>query len=171
MATFGKTGVGGSQDNDNNNCEYISRFVLSENGTITGLSLYLDNLASGHAACYAKSALYADSSGVAGALLATGTAVAIANSQALGWVWLPFTSGVAEVAGTYHLGWMLDANGKGVDTYYDTGTYAAWLNRTYTLGFIDPFGTPTNSGARSYSVYATYTVPADMTPLIFCGRC
>lgn len=159
MATFGNTTAETTNSTNWANYKAVDSFALSETGLVSKLTMYCDNLAADGADGYVKATIYSNSGSAPSALLATGSAVAIANDAAVAWVDLPFASSVRLTAGTYWLGLIADANMKGLNLKCNTsGGYAVYNIDTYSDGPTDPFGTTTADGPnRRYAIYATYT--------------
>lgn len=159
MPTFGHTGIGANSAQNNSNFKRVAKFTLSEDGDVTKLTYYTRGGITGGQDL--KAVIYADSAGAPAALLATGTAVNIANSQAAGWVDLPLTSTVRLTAGTYWIGALNNVNNQGSYVYYDaSGGFRTENTDTYSDGPANPFGVPALTDTILVSCYATYTAVA-----------
>ena len=161
MSTFGRTDVAGCTGGDSGDQNYtvVSKYVLSEAGSVSKLSVYITNLAGGHAACYMKGVIYSDSGGNPLTLKGTTDALAVADSKALGWVDLTFASPVALNAGTYWIGGFGDANSSGIDYYadYAAGDSCRFGIDLYTTGPVATFNQYNVNYEHDLAVYATYT--------------
>src|SRR5215207_8630265 len=80
-----------------------SRFTIDRALTVTALVAYLDGLGSGTGSQQVRFALYADSAGEPGALVAQSGVGTIADGAPPAWVRLPLTSALALAPGAYHL--------------------------------------------------------------------
>jgi len=141
MATFGKTSVGASTNDQGSERIRACRFQLTEAGTVTKITAYLNKTGNVYAA------IYDDNAGVPNNLKASSGAVSVS-----GWAWYDFTVNVALSAGYYwlcfrapSLYWKYDAGVTNQEAYKLSGT------------FPDPFGTPDGYGNYANSIYATYT--------------
>lgn len=147
--TFGYTTAGGSYGNGFGKTTY-SKAILSEDGDLTQLSMYIDWNFSGSGTF--NSAIYSDSSGAA-SKLATADAIAKSNGVA----WEDASISYSATADTY---WLAESDGSGSANYrwyYDTGTAGdSDSDTTYTVlpTTASLSGTLTN---YLWSIYATYT--------------
>jgi len=140
-----------------------SNFTLSEAGTITSFSAYLDGNGGPTGLQDVRVALYQDAGGVPGSLITQSSAVTITSGMTPQWVRFQALP-TALTAGTY---WMVlhtggyagaTANGIGVARDYGdaNGTSAFYRNAdTFWDGASNPFGTGTSSN-NTLSVYASY---------------
>lgn len=143
---------------------YLSKFTLTEAGTVSKLTIYCDNQGSGYQACNAKGLIYAadGSGGRPSTLKAASGAVAVSANQAAGWVDFTLSVSVALAAGDYWLGGMADASGTGWRMYGQIpGGYDYAASDTYSDGPADPCSTTLDGGSpyegtALLSVYATY---------------
>lgn len=143
MATFGKTDIGGSEWHSTAGVIRGSIFTLSEAGTVTAISLYLDTAVGNvKLAIYDSSfnKMYADDTG---------------QAVSAGWNTISGLS-VALSAGDYWLYWKNSASGT--YTRYDAGgaTQASYYSHAYATAFPASF-TPDGYIGREISIYATYT--------------
>lgn len=157
MSTFGKTAIGANTFQVAAQFQQASKYTLTENGTVTSISMYLEsrNLGSNQTL---KAVCWADSSGLPGALKITSNASTVVNGQAAGWVVFSLPANVALTAGDYWLGWIADATTIASQGYSDTLASARqFKGQSYASGPSDPFGTPGGNAADQVSIYATYT--------------
>lgn len=153
MATFGKVTTGGQNDEAFNGFKYVSKYTLGVEGWATKLTLDCDGLGSGSGATTIRAVIYADSGGVPGALVGTGTAVVVADSAVRAWVDLPFGAAVHLPAGDYWLGFV-DDNLSSSLRYW--AAFASGHGKNKSGGVTDPFGSGTTID-EDVAVYATYT--------------
>lgn len=160
MSTFGDIGhgtVGGSTTVDKLR---IRKFTLSENGSVSKLSIYCDGSGSGTGSQVVKGVIYADSSGTPGAIVGGLTNEAtVTDGQAAGEVDLTYASPVALSAGDYWLGAWFGANTNTIRWYNDgtTGATVRYWDDDYDA---PPPADPYSSGSSSttkYAIQATYT--------------
>ena len=172
MATFGDTTQAATYSFGYNDQSLGTRFQLTEAGSVSKLSAYIDNLDTSHALCHMRGVIYSDKAGPApDALVGRSDEVTVADSKAAGWVDLTFATPVSLAAGYYWLGLHLDGPAAGLRFYRDdTGGSSWYRNDTYSDGTLDPIGS-VNSSTRVFSIYATYTTATDRTPLIQFGIC
>ena len=165
MATFGNTSIGSTpvSIHSSTNNKTVSKFTLSEAGTVTKLSIYLDGNGTGSGPQVIKGVIYDDdgASAVPGTLMGTSEEVSIADAAAAAWVDFTFASPVALTSGNWYLGLIAGSNIRGAQMYQESTspTDNIWkVSDTYTDGASDPFGAATTQTDK-LSVYATYTVP------------
>jgi hypothetical protein len=163
-ATFGKTSVGGASDSFLADRKRVSRYSLPVAGSVTKLSTYLAPTATAGQQLL-KGLIYADASGVPGALLGVSEQLTFTSTNAAGWYDLAFSSPVKLAAGSYWIGVMTGATSYVAGFRYDSVSASRDYNsNTYTAGPTNPFGTP-NVDAEQTSLYATYTTAEpDTTP-------
>lgn len=163
MSTFGQTGIGASYDDGDGDCIISGRFTLTETGTVSGVSGYLDNQSAGHAACYCRGVIYSTTGSYPTTLQAVSAPVALSDNQAPGWVYFGFSSPPSLPAADYWLGIHLDSNANGVKIYRDTsGGYFASTGATYSSGTPTTYPTGGQNTANP-SFYATYTAGGGTT--------
>jgi len=134
-----------------------NRHALLEAGLISKLTIYIDNLQTGHAATHIRGLIYSDASIQPDALLATGDAIAVADNAALAWLDLTFAAPLSSGAADLWLAFHADAAGNGLGIHRAlTGGTSAYNADTYSDGPENPFGAHTD-GTRNYCLYATYT--------------
>lgn len=160
MATFGYTTAGSAWEGSSNNYKQGSIAILSEAATaVSKMTGYVRN--NDGSARYCRMAIYADSSGTPGALVAQTNQVQLAASASAAWVDFTFASSFSLSAGTYWLTFGADSDGPRVAYDWVEG---AWRGRyapdTYSDGFSDPYGTSYDNGSLRDSMYVTYTTAA-----------
>jgi hypothetical protein len=144
-----------------------SWFTLSETGTVTSFSAYLDGNGGGSGPQDVRVALYQDANGVPGNLIAQSSTVTVTSGMVPQWVNFPVPPTSVLPAGKY---WMVlqtggytgalapGANNPGVARNYgDTSGTGGWYGNSdmFWDGASNPFGTGT-SGSTTLSVYASY---------------
>jgi hypothetical protein len=163
MATFGRTTIGGTTANQGANFAQVTGpFTLSESGTVTSISMYLDSggaTASQQWTCL----IYDDSAGVPNNLKVTSAEVVIAAGAAAAWVDFAVSPGVALTAGTYWVGFEAGVTSAQVFFHFDVLTPGrSYVANTYPTA-PNPFGTA-STDTDAFSAYATYT-PTAVSPL------
>lgn len=166
-ATFGNTTQGSSWTTgliaDD---KFVEQFNVPASGSITKLSYYLrGDIASSQVA---RAIVYADNSGVPGALLGVGNEVTVSPNQTAGWVDFSFASPVAINSGNVWIGLIRGATGGNIDIATNTsGGVEAYANNSYLAGPTDPFGTEGGTSTYAISGYATYlTSGGGTTPTV-----
>jgi hypothetical protein len=151
-ATFGRTTIGGSTDSGDQNFENASKFTMGgAAGTMSSMSVYIN---SGSASNSYSVALYADSGGVPGALIASSLPQTITPNA---WNTAPITAGLS--ASTNY--WLaFNTNDATANMRYDnTPGVSCFTNRTFALGWPASYGTCTSgTGIQNFSIYATYSL-------------
>jgi len=158
VTTFGKTSIGASYDDGDADSIISGRFTLTETGTVSGVSGYLDNQTAGHAACYCRGVIYSATGGNPTTLQAVSAPVALSDNQAPGWVYFGFSSPPSLPAADYWLGIHLDSNASGVKIYGDAnGGYFASTGAAYGSGTPTtyPAGGQNNTNPSFYATYST----------------
>lgn len=156
MPSFGKTDIGGTTDPLPSSNEIVCKYTLSEAGDVSKLTMYVDGNPNG--AAKIKGIIYSDSSGPNVFLGATNES-SISVGQAAGWIDLTFSSSISLTAGDYWLG--IHCGGTTTfNAYYDAVGSRVYKNQAYSSGQLNPFGAPTGSDTKTYSMYATYTPAA-----------
>lgn len=152
---FGRTDVAGTPSSGlSSDFKRGSKFSLSEQGELLGLSAYMDGSGGAAGSQDVRMDLYQDANGVPGAKVAESSTIAITDEQAAGWVSFP-TSQVSLAPGAY---WIVIHSGDAAGVGRDYGDGAAnWYGNTDTFsdGASDPFGGG-SAGTVTLSVYATY---------------
>ncbi|HWX74476.1 MAG TPA: hypothetical protein VNZ05_04165, partial [Solirubrobacteraceae bacterium] len=156
IVTFGKTTIGASTDTFLAERKRVSRYALTEAGTVSKLSVYLaPTKTTGQQVV--KGVIYADSSSAPGALLATSEQLTFKSTNTAGWYDLVFGTPVKLAAGNYWLGAITGATSNVASFRYDSVTGARdWNANKYASGPSNPFGAVTVD-AKQASLYATYT--------------
>jgi parallel beta-helix repeat protein len=155
--TFGKTTVGTIADFNPVPTLQVQRFQLTENGTVSKLTIYVGGQSS---TCNIIGVIYADNAGVPTTLIAKTPPTNVAGTT--GWHDLVFSSPISLTAGYYHLGWLSGASTT-LTTYYDAGGTHTWNTALQSGAPFYP--TPPNPfkvenhNAYTFSIYATYTPP------------
>ena len=150
MAFFGDTTAGTSTIPTTNDRAIVGQFVLSENGQVTGITVFFDTTSA--AGDSFKGLLYADASGLPGALLAVGAATSI---PAGGGELLSAVTPFLLPAGTYWIGAVVNS----FNAVWDADTEAGG-QRQEAVTYASPastFGTPAGSTVDRISAYVTYT--------------
>ena len=137
--------------------KYLGSITMSETGDASKLTLYCSNNWTGHHSCYVKGVIYANNASEPGALLATGTAVLLADNAALAHVDLPFSSDVTLTAGKYWIGIIGDADADGMRIMVNVSGDSCYNVDTYSNGPADPAGAMSHDN-NVIAIYATYTV-------------
>ena len=133
-----------------------NRYTLSEQGSFTKVSAYLDGAGPGSGGEVLRAVIYADSGGVPGALRATTATSTIAHGQAAGWVDFSISPAVTLPPGDYWLTLQAGAVTQGARRYGVAQTgFEKWNLDAFSDGPADPFGTA-NTGDWRWSLYATY---------------
>ena len=149
--TFGKTTVGTLADVNPVATLQAQRFQLTENGTVSKLTVYVGGQSS---TCNIIGVIYADNAGVPTTLIAKTPITNVAG--AAGWRDLVFSSPVSLTAGYYHLGWLSGASTI-LTTYYDAGGTHTWnTGSSFYPTPPNPFVVQ-RQNAYTFSIYATYT--------------
>lgn len=127
--------------------QFATQVTLSSDTTVASISAYLTE----DKATDTKYAIYADSSGSPGALIAaTGSSIA---PQATGWFTISFSSAVSLAKGTY---WLAIAGNKEMHYYYNTtGGSSKFSGFDPKSGFASPWSGTQSSNAQEISIYAT----------------
>ena len=155
MATFGKTDIGSLTAGWSAGCTNVCRFELTEDGTVTAISVYNgDSSPTGTVSM----AIYDESGGLPNAIVVGPTAP---QSAVYEWNTVSGLS-VFLSAGFYWIGasW---SEGQTLGYKYDVGASGQMQYRLVV--FPDPFGTPDGNSNDEVSIYATYT-PAAPPPAL-----
>ncbi len=130
-----------------------SNFTAGYNGTITKVGVNVATPAGN-----ITTAIYADSSGSPGALLASCSSAA----AVLGWNDLTLNSSVNATIGTTY--WLCFNNDDdNIDTYRDPDGSHVYVSWTYNGSFPDPFGT--TAGTRPFTQHMRVTYADDPPPV------
>jgi PKD repeat protein len=156
-STFGTTTPGSLSDGADANYKSVSKFTAPNAGNVVKVTGYVSGLGNTSGSQSVRAVLYANSSGVPGALLGVSNEVTIPAQQAWGWVDFAFPSPVAIQAGTVWIGYINGGSTSGLIQF----RYGSVLNdlryntNPYSSGPSNPFGTATIANLH-YSIYATY---------------
>jgi chitodextrinase len=172
-ATFGRTTVGQMYQLTADR-KRVSRFSLSEPGSVTHISAYLDGNGSNKGSSQAaRFVIYADGAGNPGALLGSTVSHTIAKGAAGQWVSLALRAPVALAPGSYHLGiHTSEANGRGRYAAVQAAGALKQNDQSFAAGPSNPFG-PVKTFDLGMSIYATYTplsVPSSTAPPVLTGE-
>lgn len=151
--TFGYTSIGTTTDTPSTEVT-ASKFQLSETGTVSSISVYLNALSG---TVNAKTAIYADSTGLPQALIAESSEKTSINTSP---TWQELTISQELEAGTY---WLAVRTSGTHQLKYDSGASEQWQqSSTETYPALpDPFNRVTwKAQSRILSIYATYTTSA-----------
>lgn len=169
MATFGETSDGTNQSTSSANRVWVSQATPATSGTVTTghVRLALDSAGS----TSVKFAIYADSSGEPGALLAESDAITV-NDTTIQWRTLTFSGGnqISVTGGTPY--WVGPAwQDPGVPGVTQRWTGSAGGRREQSVAswptLPNPYGTPTSStGSGPLSAYVTYTEGSSSGPTV-----
>lgn len=148
MATFGKTDVGGTKMNWTQTHTYACRYQLTEDGTLTGISVYNDDATPEGTV---RMAIYDESGGLPNNIVVGPTD---AQAAVTGWNTVSGLS-VALSAGYYWIAayWTIVQT---LGRAHDAGA-SGQLQVRLATEFPDPFGTPDAEADYAVSIYATYT--------------
>lgn len=133
--------------------QYANKVTLAQAGTLNSISIYTK----GTTGKKVRLAVYADSAGSPGALLAqTGTATVSSAAQ---WITISAPS-TALAAGTYWIALSFEYYTQYF--YYSSsgGTHKYRTNSAVASGFSSPWGTTAGTGTRCISMYMNVTIPA-----------
>jgi hypothetical protein len=158
MATFGYTDVGASSQTGDTSSVLTTKVVLTENGTVTKLSLYV-----GTAGFNFKIGLYNDNTGYADLLQVAG-----AETAAVGTSWNDVA--VADTllsAGTYWIGVVFSPlttaairTDSGVNNSFVYWYYSVYGDALYAHLTLSNYGLEN----KRISAYATYTAASTYSP-------
>jgi Tfp pilus assembly protein PilX len=138
--------------------QVATQVVITRAGTLTGMTAYVN----GPPPKLVRYAVYTDSGGEPGTLLAQTATGAIINNQSY---WHTLTLPATTVsAGTYWLALGFEHSNEYY--FYDTnsaGKYRVVSNDSITNGFKSSWGTSSTSGVRRISIYANITPSSTTT--------
>jgi hypothetical protein len=153
MATFGVTDTSGVAESPGANYKVISKFTLTEDGTVNKLSFYMTG--SGGFGANVKAFIYADSGGTPAALEAVGSVIAVAWAEnVFSWYDSDISPAVELAAGDYWLGFKAEAAMQ--YSYHSVSNNRKYRAETYASSPSDPFGTVEGTDNKEVTVYATY---------------
>lgn len=153
--TFGLTTIGTNSDQMVQDRKRVTKFQLLSAGNVTKLSMYLTPTGvSGQQVM--NGIIYADQSGIPGALLGVTTQLTFLSTNAANWYDMPFASSIPLQPGTYWIG-VISGNSYHVAGFrWNTVAGVRAINsNTYSSGPSNPFGSATVD-SEQMSVYATY---------------
>ena len=162
MATFGKTTTSGSYDNDGGGNQRGSKFVLTEEGNLSKISMHSRVGSAG--SVNVKCGIFLDNgSNTPTTFKGATNAVAISNTTAQ-WNDFTFATELYLPAATYWIVWLSESNTLYHQFNADALTNGhAYAGATYP-NFTDPFGTPSYQNWE-VSIYATYTAGGPPTSI------
>jgi chitodextrinase len=156
-STFGYATVGANTDYGESNSITATRYISgSQGGTATSISAYVASPINASPHKQYQMAVYADSNGVPGALVAESS---VGTLTANAWNTVPITFTVT--ANTYYwLAYNTNGSASGDNNMkYDTGGstgQTVWLNSITFGTWPGPLGTPSGNEADKFSMYVTY---------------
>jgi hypothetical protein len=158
MATLGNNVAGGGTSAGSSDAKFAFPFVLTEVGTVTTMSAYVDNPNASNQ--LARWFIYSDLAGVPDALQGVTVDTTIVAGQTAGWVTLTYT-GAALTPATYWLGIHFGATSNQSRMYVAS---TATLNYqgagdVFVGGTNATFGAGSGFNNKLMSIYATYTPP------------
>lgn len=156
--TFGYTTIGGTSVGIANQALHVSKFTNTDNASVSRLTFYGYSFMG--VGWSLKGLIYSDSAGVPDARLGVSNVLTTPTPASGQWIDLTFASPVALSPGTYWLGFIANTGGAPF-WYYDAGTTAQTTIKATCACYADPsnpYGTPTSTQDRKYSIYATYTI-------------
>ena len=158
---FGSTSASGTTPSSGLGADFKrgSKVSLGQSATLIELSAYMDGGGASTGTQSVRMELYADSSGVPGALVASSDERVIPAGMAAGWVHFTMPQ-TALAAGSY---WLVIHSGAtgGIARDFGGSTANTWYGNsdTYSDGGSNPFGTGT-FGTGPIAAYGTYIPPA-----------
>jgi subtilisin family serine protease len=153
---IGQSSVGGNADVMVADRKRVNHYQLATSGSVSQLSMYLQPTGTSGQQTI-EGVIYADQSGVPGALLAVSSPITFTSSSAAGWYNLPFASPVALSPGTYWIGIISGGTSRVTGFRWSNAAGSRALNsNTYTSGPSNPFGSA-SIDAEQMSLYATYS--------------
>jgi subtilisin family serine protease len=165
-ATFGLTTIGANSDTMVADRKRVNRFSLTAAGSVSKLTMYLAPTGTSGQQLI-KGVIYADQSGLPGALLAVSNQFTFHSTDAAGWYDFTFPSSVALQPGTYWIGVISGGTSNVTGMRWKSVASSRALSpNSYASGPTNPFGTGTID-AEQMSVYATYTPAPPPPPALF----
>ena len=153
--TFGRTDTGNTTQGYSANQKAGNIFTCGATGSLSKLTVRMKrNSTSGKV----RLALYADSSGAPGALIAQTQETTVTTTTA--WYDFPFLAGAypSVVNGTSYWLAVLTDEAYTLRVNNTTGTIN-YNTDTYSDGFANPFGTPSTTASRQICIYASGSTP------------
>lgn len=159
MAEFGYSGtLNDPAGNIGQNFKQVSAFTLSEDGTVSSLSMYVDGAGGGSGTQVLRMVIYSDSAGSPNARMAVSDEVSITDGQGIGWVLFDLPADVPLTAGTYWLGFIAGANTNSARfSSAVLGNARKYRAETYSATPADPFGGGVTTDGVQLAVKATYS--------------
>ena len=155
VSTFGDLTVQGTTIDENDGRIVAGGVTLAEDGTVSSITAYMK----GAPPKLVRAAIYTDSAGEPGALIAQSGNVSAAG----GWAWVTFTlPSTPLVAGNYWLAIHFDSDSQ-TWAYGGAGAIRR-KTQAFASGPPDPWGASTDTYVGSLSVYATYTPTGSGAP-------
>ena len=152
MATFGKTGQGGTELGIAADRQIGCRFGLPKSASITSISVYVKQWPA--TTPNLKCAIYSDLVGAPNVLQGQTEQLTVGAGQD-GWMIFNFSSPISLSAGYY---WLYVWTSASVYLYYDAGAANQYaLTVVAYNSWQDPYGAVDSYLAREVSIYATYT--------------
>jgi glucose/arabinose dehydrogenase len=152
LTTIGTSILGVTAD-----AKWGNRYNLSEPGSFTQISAYVDGQGTGSGGQMTRALIYADSAGNPGALRATSATVTVPTGRGAAWVDFPISPPVSLPIGDYWLVLHGGPTGNAARRYGIAETAAERYNTDpFATGPADPFG-PATTGHWRWSLFATYT--------------
>jgi hypothetical protein len=163
MAVFGYDTIGGSTASIAANNKRFWKFVAPVGiDQVDAISVYMDRSATGSG--YAiDGAIYADSSGSPGALIANSAIQIHSNIARNSPAWYSVNYGTKPTLTPGNTYWIGVLATKAAITYHDAGGTNQQASRADTLPFDDPFGASPTFANNKGSCYLTYTIVPQST--------
>ena len=164
MATFGQVDTQAGWQNNGGSAflKYVNRFTLTEDGDVTKLSVYVQNVHASSIEHQIKGIIFDVSANEPNALVGVTPGVTILHDQAAGWVDLTFSTPAHLHAADYCLGIFTEEGGG----FLSINCAYTGISRTLigdVLGFaagpVTPWTQPDAHDGNNLTVYATYTLP------------
>jgi hypothetical protein len=151
-STFGRLTIGASTDSSDINNQNASRFTMGGTaGTLNSITVYIN---SGSGSNQYSVAIYADNTGVPGALIASSPNTTIVPNA---WNTAPVSTSLG--ASTAY--WLaFNTNDAAANMRFDNTGTSCFVGRTFNLGWTSPnFGTCSGGvGTQNFSIYGNYTI-------------
>ena len=154
--TFGRTGTGNEDYAGSANTKYASIFTPANTGYLSKITVRCKRSSSG----LMRAALYADSAGAPGALIAQTLEATVGTS--MGWVDFPFY-GLAQPTVTSGTAYWLAISSAANFTIRDqsgAGPAVNYKADTYSDGYANPFGAASTTASKELCMYASGSNPA-----------
>jgi hypothetical protein len=166
--TVGQSAQGSGWGSMGTNFKFVRKITVGDTDVdLKNVKMVVDgNRAAGTTATKWKALLFADNSGVPGALTATGTEQTIALAAAAATQTSPFSAAQRLTRLTsYWIGFHADSGNAGrfASTTGSAGSSEYWNTDTYADGATDPFGTGTAGVASVDSIWGDINLVASAT--------